>query len=169
MPPEHSEGYRQVCALLDLAWKNCARDIIAVVHMYIGMILFICAFATFLLLNVAQYQSFVTIPDINIAGTQLSVVIMSMMISFVNAFATITFLAIVICLFEYALSFTIVCYHYDNRAWVTPKLFWNVIDAINSHFQSKRDENAKSDRKHRVYLDNETLKIRNGNTESKIE
>jgi hypothetical protein len=164
------DGYRQVRALLELAWKECARDVFGVVHMYMGGMIFISAFVIFWLLNVAQFQQFMIAPPVDISGTPLFYIIMAAIYGFSNAVCTLTFLAIIVCLFEYALSFTIVCYHYDNRAWAVPKLIWNAIDKINSHFRSVREDNIKSDRKHRMYLEGEILKIRNGNTEpTKIE
>jgi hypothetical protein len=83
------------------------------------------------------------------------------MIGFANAVHTLTFIAIVVILFEYTLSFTTICYYYDNKSWAVPKLFRDTCDAISNHFKSQRDENASADRKHRIYLENEILKIRN--------
>ena len=159
---------------MDLAWKNCARDVYAVVYMYIGMLIFIGAFFIFTLLNLTvnfnnmQVVQYVPSPDIS--GTTLANTIISAMIGFANAVYTLTFLAIVICLFEYALSFTTICYYYDNKSWAVPALFRGAILGVTNHIKSEREENSKSDRKHRIYLENEILKIRNNTqTDTKIE
>jgi hypothetical protein len=159
---QDSEGYRQIEALLGLAWNNCARDIAAVVNMYIGMLVFIAAFLVLWLLNMVQFLPFVTMPDINIAGTTLSYVILSAVVGFCNAVAMLTFLAIVVILFEYSLSFTTVCYYYDNKSWAVPRLIRDAVKRLAGHSRSEREENRQADRKYRIFLENEINKIHNG-------
>jgi len=167
--PDHNKDFQQFRALMGLAGERCIKDIFAVVYMYAGMWIFIGAFFTFTLLNLAvnfnhlQVVPYVGTPDIS--GTTLSNTIISAMIGFVNAVYMLTFLAIAVCLFEYALSFTIVCYYYDNRSWLIPNFVNDTIDEFSNHLKLQREENNKMERKHRVYLENEILKIRNGSVE----
>jgi len=162
MLQDHSKDFQQFHALMGLAWKNCCGDIFAVFRMWLGAMIFIAAFVVFWMLNVAQYQYMVTSADNYIAGTQMSIIIMSAMIGFVNAWTFFTFLAIVVCLFEYAMNFTFVCYYYDNKSWLVPTIFKDTIDSIRDHFKSIRTENDKESRKYRIYMENEVLKIRTG-------
>lgn len=104
--------------LMEIAWGWCERDIYAVIRMWLGMMLFILAFFTFTLLNlVNNFQPLVTIPDINISGTQTAAVFLSCEFGFFNAFSMLTFLAIIVCLLEYTGNFLIAAYHYDNDSW----------------------------------------------------
>jgi len=165
-----SSDSKQVMALLDLAWRNCERDIFAVLHMVIGMVLFILAWFTFSILNVAKYQSDVTTTSpVDIAGTQLGIIIMSFMEGFGNTVTFLIFVAIIICLFEYALSFTTICYYYDNKSWAVPRLIRDICNSIISHIRHQQDEDANLDQKHREHLEDEIHKIRTVSETPKIE
>jgi len=136
------------------------------------MWLFISAFFAFMILNLAvnvnHLQVVEYIPSPDITGTTLGNVILAAVLGFTNAIYTLTFIAIVVILFEYTLSFTYVCYCYDNRSWAVPALIRNAFAKITTHYSNLRDEEAKNARKDRFAMDAEILKIRNGNTE-KIE
>ena len=160
----HSE---ELTGLLTLAWENCRKDILAVLDMILGGLLFAIFYMAFVFVNVLNAESHLVVTEQYLAISGMFHDIF--MGTLFGVLELLLWLAVVTILFEYALSFTTVCYYYDGKSWVIPKLLHGVNDSINNHFKSQRDENASADRKHRIYLENEILKIRTRKSTAKAD
>jgi hypothetical protein len=128
--------------LMKIAGRNCERDIGYVVSLYTGMWVFLIIAGLFFVLNMSVNFYPMIDPSIhvpNLEGTQIWAICMSLFYGVENAICTITFIAIIVCLFEYAINFTYVCYLYDNKQWETIMLFKRVARDINNRF---REANA---------------------------
>ena len=147
----------QMLGLMKIAWMWCERDIYAVFRMWIGMMLFILVWVTFTIINVANHQPLVLMPNMNIAGTQLSIVILAAYVGFFNAWSMLTFLAIVVCLLEYAGNFLIAAYNYDNRSW-------EIVNAPRAWLRTMRESSeaaSKSDyEEYRKKLDSQIAELK---------
>jgi hypothetical protein len=153
----------QFFQLMRLALKRCDREINKVISLYLGMWVFIVTCGCFVIINMAvNFQPTITTNVFpNIAGTALNATILSLEFAFVNAVFTLTFFAIVICLFEYALNFTIVCYYYDNCSWETPKQINAFFKAIDTHFKKVGLANRIEEAREEDILKTEINKIKN--------
>ena len=164
MLQDHSKDFQQFRALMGLAWSNCSKDIISVFEMFLGGLL-VGALA-FVLVGVAAIKNLSQFPPDTYMGPVGMAMYDAIFSGFLGVAYLIPLIVIWVCLFEYALSFSFVCYYYDNKSWLIPKLFNDTIDTISNHFRSQREDNKASARKHRIYMENEVLKIRNGNGEN---
>jgi hypothetical protein len=142
--------------------------VFAVLYMIVGGILFGMVYFSILTANVVRAQSHLSMTPIYIATSNMFATLCTD--SLLEVACLLLWIASCVILFEYALSFTTVCYYYDSKSRAIPKLWNSASDAINGHFRLQRDDAEKLDRKRRIYLENEILKIRNNTpTEPKIE
>lgn len=76
-------------------------------------------------------------------------VALSMVTSLFNTISFLIFIFILLCLADYAISFVILCYHYDNESWETVKFFKQIGDSIDS-FLRHDVEQAKIHKAERI-------------------
>jgi hypothetical protein len=153
----------EICKLLDLAWKRCEMDMFALVRIWIGVIIGLTFFVLFTLFNLAyNFQPWVNYVVEYPAGAFSieGAIMLSSIVGFINTLSMLTFLFIVVALFEYALSFTTVCYYYDNCSWVVPNQIGATLDKISRHFKSINEDNAILLEKSRSELKAEISKIK---------
>ena len=157
---QDSEGYRQICALLNLAWNNCARDIFQVIYMIVGGCLFSGVYLVVASLQILE--GFSKLPRDTEFGPAGEIIYQAMYGAIPKVAAILLLIAILVILFEYTLSFTTICYYYDNKSWAVPRLIRDAVKRLADHFRSEREENRQADRKYRIFLENEINKIHNG-------
>lgn len=105
--------------LLELAWIESRDDIFNVFLMLVGAGVVFVVFVVFFLLNFGFnfVPTDTAIPQgMNIANCMF----ISAVYGLINTVYTVLFIAIIVCLFEYALAFTTICYYYDNCSWSIP-------------------------------------------------
>ena len=146
--------------LLSLAWERCERDVFDAIRLYIGGLLALSAFVFLFFLNF-YYNAY---PHIEVQFlpyfTASDALFIAAEYAFVNTFFTLTFILIVVLLFEYTLSFTIVCYYYDNCSWVVVNTIRGVTDSILKSFERNREIREASAKKSRDDLQSRIAKIR---------
>jgi len=153
----------EICKLLDLAWKRCERDMFALIRIWLGVLIGLTIFGLFALLNLAyNFQPWVNYVVEYPAGAFSieGAIMLSSIVGFINTLSMLTFLFIVVALFEYALSFTIVCYYYDECSWVVPNRIRAGFDKVSKHFKSEREESRILMEKSRSELKAEISKIK---------
>ena len=156
----------QMKGLLTLAWEDSRHEIFSLFRIAIGALFFVILWFAMFALNLSEnFQPYVTTYSTpSIAGTYLEAFLMSMYIGFTNAVTTFIFLFIVICLFEYSLSFLYIAYRYDNKSWLLVNLpvkygreIYNRIEAIRvAGIASGEYRNEQ----HRKYIDEEIHKLK---------
>jgi hypothetical protein len=135
-------------ALMGLAWKRCAKDIFDVIRIMLGGLLFMLMFLIFTIMNFINW--FAPLPALapSTEFTQLSALYISATWGYINTLSFGVFLAIIVCLIEYTMSFLHVAYYYDNCSWEIPKqirLFfggiskWVSTTRAASHAQNEKD------------------------------
>lgn len=155
----------EIVKLLNLAWQNCVRDIHDVISIYLGVLIAGMTFLTYTFLNLqGNFQPLVNYVDPSGAYTISTAFSMSMYFSIFNAFSILTFLAIIAILVEYAMSFTYVCYYYDNCSWVVPNTIIKTAKTITNWYWDRVYKNKKisreSSKKSRDDLQSRIAKIR---------
>jgi hypothetical protein len=109
----------QMVGLLGLAWKKCEWDMAKLFGLYVGGWIFAITVLAFALLNMAlNFGPLVTekvFPDVS--GTILGATLMSFEFGIINAVYTLTFLFIIVSLFEFTYAFLRVAYEYDDCSW----------------------------------------------------
>jgi hypothetical protein len=121
--------------------------------MWIGMMAFIIVAAAFfclnLLYNVVPY--FTTMPPTVTMSSDLALILTALEWGVVNAVSLLTFLAIAICLFTFAIEFAYICYYYDDCSWAIPnaiiKIFEQISRALDRIFGNVLKVYIKWDRK----------------------
>ena len=142
------EGWlREFLAVAELSFKRCERDINAVINMYIGGAVAMAFFAICFIFHFIDFLNAfpeLLYTDLSLGGAALYY---AMTWAILNTFTMLTFIAFCVCLFEYTLSFCIVCYYYDNCSWMIPnatrKLFSTIAQNIKSHSDKIKLANAK--------------------------
>ena len=151
----------QMLELMKLAWERCRGDIKSVINYVIGAGVFFCVFIFYALLNLGT--------NFNYALGQTFPPDSAMLVwaywgsatyGFVNAASMLLFLAILVCLAEYAGNFLYICYYYDNCSWETPKQIKRFIDEINLHYKKVRKVNHDESLKHKEELISAINKIK---------
>jgi len=154
----------EICKLLVLAWKRCERDMFALIRIWLGVIIGLTFFGLFTLFNLAyNFQPGVNfVVEYPVGGGMCieGAIILSAIVGFVNTLSMLTFLFIVVALFEYALSFTTVCYYYDDCSWVIPNQIRAGLGKVSEHFKSEREESRILLEKSRSELKAEISKIK---------
>ena len=74
-------------------------------------------------------------------------------------------IALLVCIFEFLLNFTIVCYHYDNCSWKSVQFIRDLKTTIYNRWKQSYDYNVSENRKARFALKAEIDKIKNNNRE----
>ena len=82
-----------------------------------------------------------------------------------DALYWLTIIAIAVCVFEFLLNFTIVCYHYDNCSWKSVQFIRDLKTTIYNRWKQSYDYNVSENRKARFALKAEIDKIKNNNRE----
>lgn len=147
--------------LLSLAWERCERDVFAAFRMWLGGMVALGSLIVFFALNYQNnFSPLVT--DVVTVGpyTTSDALLISVYYGFFNTVFTLTFLLIIVLLFEYTLSFTIVCYYYDNRSWVVVNTIRGVMDSISKSFERNREIREASAKKSHEDLQSRIAKIR---------
>jgi len=105
--------------LATLAWERCEHDINMLVMLVLGGAAFVIVFFSFWMFRVAQLHAagWGNLPDINIASTQLAMVLVGARFAFFDSIYWIIVAFIIICIFEYLLSLFTLLYYYDNCNW----------------------------------------------------
>ena len=144
----------EIVALLKLAWNNCRHDVFSAIRLWLGGMIGLATLIVFWALNYQNnFKPLITqFTPIEGVYTTSDALLSATYFGFFNTVFTLTFILIIVLLFEYALSFTIVCYHYDNCSWVTPNLIrktissmWNeYLDACNRNKAKVAEENKES-------------------------
>jgi hypothetical protein len=156
----------QIKQLLDLAWRRCRTDIFSVIKLYIGMWVFLLAFVTFTIMqysvNILPYgYKLQEIPDL-FWVTQFAGLLLAGEFAFINTICTLTFIAIVVCLFEYALSFTTVCYYYDDGKWETVIQIKRFFRTIKSNIRSSQIKESQLNNEYMKQFKADIQKIKRG-------
>ena len=154
----------EIVDLLTLAWKKCMRDIRDAIGIWTGATIGVLTFVFFAGINyVYNCQSLVTVPyPVSGLVTVGDAWLVSFYYSLFNTLSILTFLLIVVCLFEYALSFTIVCYYYDNCSWVVPNAIRDAAISVWKTMVQRNNQSKDYNAKWRDSLKTEIAAIRAG-------
>jgi hypothetical protein len=79
------------------------------------------------------------LPTPYIGGTTLSYILLSLQFGFLNTIAFLTFIAIIIGLLEYTVSFLVVAYYYDNCEWEIPKQIHQFFNGTGNWYNTTRE------------------------------
>jgi hypothetical protein len=109
-------------ALLELALEQCWTNIRSIFYILVGILTSICAIGIFFLLNMFSFREFVTSNGITIYEdgailTSSGMALISINNALFNTICTLVFLAIVLILVEYTVTFCRIAYIYDNESW----------------------------------------------------
>jgi hypothetical protein len=159
-------------ALMELAWGQCREPIESIFKMFVGILAGVCTFGVFYLLNLLAFRDFAVSHGITIVEYEPStgmltgsgIALMSVFSALVNTFCTLLFLATILILIEYTITFCRIAYIYDNEGWDlvnVPVAAWNWFADEVTEFTSPSKEVAMAREANDAKLRNAILAVKN--------
>ena len=137
--PEDSA--RKFFALASLASGQCYKEIETIFLILIGILTGFCSLGIFYLLNMYSFRDYAAANGIVILydeptlaiTTGSGIAIMSIGNALLNTICTLLFLAILLILIEYTISFCRVAYLYDNESWDLVNIPKHLVKQLQEH------------------------------------